>query len=126
MKTLSLGLMVVILGGCFHSTLEADRSAVSKLASADMACGSNKANVVFYALRGGDNAANTPCFGDKAEAMAVVECGGNKKAYWRGKAAAWEARPGTVTSADANVVEISLMNAENTSGAVDAVARCTH
>src|SRR5688500_5731374 len=121
MKTFMI-VSVVLLGGCYHSKMDADRSTLAKLGGQELAC--EKPVVVFYGLRGGDNASNTPCFGDTADALGVVECAGKYKAYWR-TAGKWEARPGTVTSATDNQVEISLAGSENTSGAIEAVARCT-
>ena len=123
MKTSLIAMTLVFLGGCYSSKVDADRSTLAKQGAQELAC-TAKPTVVFYGLRGADNVANTPCFGDKADGLGVVECGGTYKAYWR-IAGKWEARPGKVTSATDNQVEISLAGTENSSGAVEAVARCT-
>src|SRR6185436_7457546 len=120
----SIAVMLVFVGGCATSKLAADKSKVAALGGQDLACGAAKAEVVYYGLRGDDIAATSPCFGEKAQALAVVECAGKRKAYWRTASGTWEARPGEVTAVDANGIEISLAGAENSSGAVAAAARC--
>lgn len=122
MKT-SIACVLVLLAGCATDTIAADKSVLSKQASPELACGTAKADVVYYGLRGADIPASSPCFGDKAQALAVVECAGKRKAYWK-TAGRWEARPGEVTAVDANGIEISLTGAENASGSVGAAARC--
>jgi hypothetical protein len=120
----SIAFVLVVLGGCFSSKLGADKSAVLKMGSQDLACGTDKADVVFYGLRGDDTPTNSPCFGEKAEAVAVVECAGKRKAYWRiGKF--WEPRPGEVKSVDANGFELALAEHQNDSGSIELAARCT-
>jgi hypothetical protein len=124
MKTFITAMVLVLAGGCYHSKVDADRSTLAKVGGQELACGTAKPAVVFYGLRGADNAAVSPCFGDKAEALGVVECGGKRKAYWK-TAGQWAVRPGEVTSADEHNVEISLAGTENASGSVEAVARCS-
>src|SRR5262249_26341483 len=114
---------LLLLVGCATSKIATDKSAVSKLGSQELACGPAKAEVVYYGLRGADIPASSPCFGDKAEALAVVECAGKRKAYWT-TAGRWEARAGEVTNVDASGIEISVPGAENSSGSIAATARC--
>jgi hypothetical protein len=111
---------LVALGGCATNTVAADKSTISTLAAQDLACGTEKAEVVYYGLRGADIPASSPCFGDKGQALAVVECGGKRRAYWRYADGNWEARPGEVTAVDADGIEISLSG----SGSIGTSARC--
>lgn len=115
--------MLVLLGGCAKNFIKDDKTALSKQGSQDLTCGSAKAEVVYYGLRGADVPASSPCFGESAQALAVVECAGKRKAYWK-NAGHWEARPGEITSVDATGIEISLSDSQNTSGSVAATARC--
>ena len=115
--------MFVLLGGCATKNfIVADKSAISKMGGQDLACG--KAEVVYYGIRGADVPASSPCFGESAEALAVAQCGDKLKAYWKtgGK---WAPRSGEVTSVDETGIEITLGSAENTTGAMSAVARCS-
>jgi hypothetical protein len=114
---------LVFLGGCFSSKVGADHSTLAKQGSQDLACGTAKAEVVYYGLRGADIPPTSPCFGETAQALAVVECAGKRQAYWK-NAGVWTARQGEVTAVDANGIEIALAGAENTSGSVGATARC--
>ena len=123
MKT-SIAVAFVLLAGCATSKVAADKSTIAKLGGEDLACGTAKADVVYYGLRGADIPVTSPCFGEKAQALAVVECAGKRKAYWKYAEGNWEARPGEVTTVDANGIEISLAAADTASGSIDAVARC--
>jgi hypothetical protein len=125
LKTFTLALAVALAGGCATSKVASDKATISKLASGDLACGTDKAEVVYYGLRGADVPASSPCFGEKAQALAVVECGGKRRAYWKYADGNWEARPGEVTAVDAEGIEISLGGADNESGSVAAAARCS-
>ena len=115
---------LVVLGGCATSKVATDKSTIAKLAGQDMACGTASAEVVYYGLRGADIPATSPCFGEKAQALAVVECAGKRRAYWKYADQNWEARPGEVTAVDANGIEIAVAGADTSSGSIDAVARC--
>jgi hypothetical protein len=117
----SIAIALLVLGGCATSKVAADKSKISTLAAQDLACGSDKAEVVYYGLRGEDVRESSPCFGERGEALAVVECGGKRRAYWRYADGNWEATPGTVTSVTESGVELTMGG----SGAVQAVARCS-
>src|SRR5688572_20844827 len=122
MKTSFALLVLVFLGGCTKNWVKEDRARIAELAGPDMACGTAKAEVVYYGLRGADTPASSPCFGDKAQALAVVECAGKRKAYWKYADGNWEPMPGTVTNVDASGVEVALAGTENASGSVAASA----
>jgi hypothetical protein len=124
MKTSFALVALVLLGGCTKNWVKADREHIVGLAAPDMQCGTSKAEVVYQGLRGPDVPASSPCFGEKATQLAVVECAGKHKAYWKYPDGNWEAVPGTVNSVDASGVEISLGAASNESGGVSATARC--
>src|SRR5262245_20698235 len=124
MKKTSIALALALLGGCYSSELAADKSTIANLGKQDMACGSNKADVVYYGIRGTDIPPTSPCFGEKAQALAVVECAGKRKAYWKYADGNWEARPGEVTNVDANGIEIAVAGADTASGSIGAAARC--
>lgn len=115
----------VWLGGCATSKVAADKAAVAKFASPELACGTEKTEVVYYGIRGEDIPASSPCFGEKAQALAVVECAGKRRAYWKHADGTWEARPGEVTAVDADGIEIALAGADTSSGTIAASARCS-
>jgi hypothetical protein len=118
----SLIVMALFLGGCSAGKLAADRDTIRAQGSQDLGC-TNKAELVYYGLRGQDIQGASACFGPTADALAVVECDGKRRAYWR-QNGAWSAREGEVTKVDESGIEISLPGAENASGSVSAVARC--
>lgn len=123
MRTLIV--VTLFVGACGAGKLAADQSTVRAKASQELSC-STEPKLVYYGLRGKDIAASSACFGQTADALAVVECGDRRKAYWR-NAGNWEARPGEVTAVHPDHVEITLPEgAENASGSVSAVARCGH
>jgi hypothetical protein len=123
MKTSFALVALVFLGGCTKNWVREDKTHIAILGGQDMACGETKSEVVYYGLRGEDVQASSPCFGDKAKALAVVECAGKRKAYWKYADGNWEAVKGEVTAVDASGIEIALYSSD--SGAVQASARCS-
>ena len=106
--------------GCGPTSVQAGRETLRAQASQELACADAK--VVYYGLRGSDIQGDSACFGPTADKLAVVECGPTRRAYW-GFGNRWEPRPGEVTSASADQVEISLAQGGS---ALEAVARCGH
>jgi hypothetical protein len=114
---------LVLLGSaCGATMVQASQVKLRSQASQELACGAAPATVVYYGLRGSDIQGDSACFGPTADKLAVVECGQQRRAYW-GFADRWEVRPGDVTSASAEQVEISLAQSGS---ALEAVARCGH
>ena len=123
MKTfIAIASVVFAATGCGATLVEKSQNTLRAQATQELACGANPANVVYYGLRGDSNTGDSACFGPTADKLAVVECGGNRKAYW-GFGDRWEARPEAVTAVAADHVEISM---GQPGGAVEAVARCGH
>jgi hypothetical protein len=113
----------VLAAGCGATKVGKSQETLRAQAVKDLACGAESAKVVYYGLRDKSVAANSACFGDTADKLAVVECGTTRRAYW-GFGDRWEVRPGEVTAVEGNQVEITLPS--EGSGAVAAVARCGH
>jgi hypothetical protein len=123
MKTsITTAIALVFLGGCATSQVAADKSRIATLGGQDLGCGNATPEVVYYGTRGADIPATSPCFGEKGQALAVVECAGKRRAYWKYADGNWEATPGQVTAVDDRGIEITLASA---SGAVEATARCS-
>jgi len=120
MKTFIAIASIVVAAGCGATVVEKSQETLRAQAKGD--CGGADAKVVYYGLRGASDTGESACFGPTADKLAVVDCAGQRKAYW-GFGDRWEARPGTVTAVEADHVEISFASSGS---AVEAVARCGH